>query len=164
MTRQVKKLWPVSCPLCGAGKIRIVRGEGRHAKHRNVELPVPASMGIPTCTNCGSEWIDAVTARQLDAVMQRVYEDHLKAEALRLLQELAQQAVPQNRVERLLGLSQGYLSKVRSGASRPSAMLVACLRLLSRDTDERLAEIDADRPATKATRRSRRKKPVRAAS
>jgi len=164
MSKNRKKLWPATCAVCGTGKIELKRAKGRRTKFRNVELPVPETVEIPTCTNCGTEWIDAKAAGELDRALQEVYESQLKDEAVRLIQELAQHAVPQNRVERILGLSQGYLSKVRSGVSRPSAMLVACLRLLSRDPDRRLEEIEEKRPRRKRPRRPREKKAVDAGS
>lgn len=164
MTKSRKKLWPATCPVCGTGQIKVKRAKGRRAKFRNVELPVPETVEIPTCTSCGTEWIDARAAAELDAALQEVYESQLKEEAVRLIQQLAQHSIPQNRVERILGLSQGYLSKVRSGASRPSAMLVVCLRLLSRDPDKRLAEIEGKRSRPKRAKPPRAKKAANAGS
>ncbi len=50
--------------------------------------------------------------------------------------------VTQRRLEQSLGLSQGYLSKVRSGASNPSPVLASCLRLLAADPEHRLHEME----------------------
>jgi len=62
--------------------------------------------------------------------------------AVRELQKLAAQRVTQRRIERLLGLSQGYLSKIRSGVSNPSPMLVGLLHLLASDPERRLREVE----------------------
>ena len=52
--------------------------------------------------------------------------------------------ISQRRLEILLGLSQGYLSRLRSGAGIPSASLVCILVLLSKDPKERLHELQQD--------------------
>jgi hypothetical protein len=49
--------------------------------------------------------------------------------------------ISQRRLERLLGLSQGYLSRLRSFAGTPSATLVCTLTLLAQAPKERLHEL-----------------------
>ena len=48
----------------------------------------------------------------------------------------------QRRLERLLGLSQGYLSRLRACVSNPSAELVAHLAMLCQDPPTRLLELE----------------------
>ncbi len=114
---------------------------GRTARYRSLAgLPVPDDFEIPTCEQCGSEWVDGATAEAMDTVLERVYRQQLQSSVAADLQRLNEH-VTQRRLEESLGLSQGYLSKVRSGASRPSAVLARCLRLLAADPEHRLREM-----------------------
>ena len=72
--------------------------------------------------------------------------------------------ISQRQLEELLGLSQGYLSRLRACASNPSAELVAHLAMLCQDPPTRLLELErfwalpAEKwppPATPATRTAR---------
>jgi DNA-binding transcriptional regulator YiaG len=105
-------------------------------------LPVPDDLSIPTCNSCGTEWIDRPTATALDKALEERYQGRLRELAVADMDTLAALGITQQRLERLLGLSQGYLSKVRSGASRPSFTLASCLRLLAKDPEHRLREME----------------------
>ena len=48
----------------------------------------------------------------------------------------------QARVERILGISPGYLSKLKHGKRNPSAEMVSALALVSANPKRRLAELD----------------------
>ena len=50
--------------------------------------------------------------------------------------------ISQRKLERLLGLSQGYLSRLRACVSNPSAELVANLAMLCQDPPTRLLELE----------------------
>ena len=50
--------------------------------------------------------------------------------------------ISQRRLELLIGLSQGYLSRLRIGAGNPSAELVSHLAMLAHDPKTRLAELE----------------------
>ena len=50
--------------------------------------------------------------------------------------------ISQRQLEELLGLSQGYLSRLRACASNPSAELVAHLAMLCQDPPTRLLELE----------------------
>jgi hypothetical protein len=133
--------WPLECPECGTGKIVPTARPGRTAHFGSVKgLPVPEDFEIPTCGQCGSEWIDAAAAEAMDEVMERVCREQLQKSVAMDLQRLTEY-VTQRRLEEFLGLSQGYLSKVRSGVSQPSQVLARCLRLLATDPERRLEEM-----------------------
>ncbi len=135
--------WPVLCPTCGKDEVLPVARPGRTARYRNMEaLPLPSDLVIPTCSACGEEWIDRATARAIDAALEREYQERLRQLAIANLEKLAASRVTQRRLEKTLGLSHGYLSKIRSGASRPSAALVSCLYLLASDPECRLREME----------------------
>jgi len=123
----VKKL----CGECGKRAVEPVMAPGRRTPFRNFPaLEIPESLAIPTCSNCGAEWIDRETARKLD--------EALAAQGAAMLADVARQAIEalsatmsQRELEAKLGLSAAYLSKVRHGKEAPSAQLVALLSLLA---------------------------------
>ncbi len=135
--------WPIHCPTCGKGEVRPVAQSGRKARYKNMAaLPLPDDLAIPTCSTCGEEWIDRVTADAIDVALEHEYQERLRLLAVGSLEKLSANRVTLRRLERILGLSHGYLSKIRSGASRPSAALVSCLYLLASDPECRLREME----------------------
>ena len=142
--------WPVGCPECGRGTIRPLAAAGRLASYKNMTLPLPAHLEIPTCDNCGLEWIDPKTATSVDAALDAAFQKEAHEQAATLLADLRQH-VTQKRMESLLGLSHGYLSKIRSGASVPSPMLLACLKLLATDPTGRVQELEQRPPTRRST-------------
>lgn len=49
---------PRRCRECGEGTVRPLAKRGRRMAFRNLTgLPVPASLQIPTCDNCGTEYV-----------------------------------------------------------------------------------------------------------
>ncbi len=129
------------CRECGIGKIAPLARAGRKAQHRTMELEIPATIAIPTCDNCGAEWMDRAMARKIDHAMEGVYRQALRNTLLALLDQITAHA-PMRQVERLIGLSEGYLSKVKSGRSEPSAELLSSLGLLARDVTGGLKDLD----------------------
>ncbi len=135
--------WPMRCPVCGQGDVRPLARVGRTARYKNMAaLPLPDDLEIPTCSTCGEEWIDRATALAVDTALEPEYQDRLWRLAVADLDKLAMRHVTQRRLEEILGLSHGYLSKIRSGASRPSVALVSCLHLLATDPEGRLLEME----------------------
>ena len=83
---------------------------------------------------------------------------------VRIAIDILSHHISQRKLEHLLGLSQGYLSRLRAGVSNPSAELVANLAMLCQDPPTRLSELErfwelpAEKwppPATPATRTAR---------
>jgi hypothetical protein len=115
---------------------------GRRVRYRTIAaLAVPGDLAIPTCGACGAEWFDGTTARALDEGLETAYRRILHETACRAIERLAPHAT-QRRMEELLGLSHGYLSKARSGERVPSAGLTGHLSLLARDPVRRLRELE----------------------
>ena len=81
---------------------------------------VPSSLAIPTCDHCGNEWIDPKTAEALDEALQGAYAEELHKRLEAALATIASAEITQRRLEQVLGLSLGYLSRVR--AKRGDAM------------------------------------------
>lgn len=125
----------MKCPQCNNGEIRDVARAGRRAPFRaTVDLEIPADIAIPTCTNsdCGEEWIDSALASRILAALEGVYQTVLSAKAENAIEKLKGE-ISQKDLERLLGLSAGYLSKLKHG-KETTAPLVAVLMLLANDS------------------------------
>jgi len=135
---------PRRCRECGEGTIKPMTKRGRTAPFKNLAaLPVPASIAIPTCDRCGTEWIDARTAKALDDALAGAYATELRKRLDTALDAiLATPGASQRRVEQVLGLSPGYLSRVRRGRGDASAQLVSALALIAEDPARRLRVLD----------------------
>ena len=130
------------CRECGQGTIRLVATPGRTWRYKRFILDVPADFEIPTCDHCGEEWLEADRADELDNVLHGQYVERLTArfdQAIAVLRQYRSQRV----LERLLGLSQGYLSKLISRTSVPSEQLVTEVVLIANSPDDRLREVEA---------------------
>ena len=131
-----------TCPQCGAQAVRGRARPGRSIRYRNLgALPLPADVAVPTCVRCRFEYIDPETRARLEPLLHEEYR--------RILQQRIRQSIDalmrhtsQRKLEVLLGLSQGYLSRLRSGAGHPSPELVSHLALLAQDPAKRLAELE----------------------
>lgn len=129
------------CPECGIGKIRPFKGPGRFARYKTMsKLEIPADLLLPTCDNCGAEWMDEKVAKALDEALDEVYRAELRSRVVQSIEAITKY-VSQRKLESVLGLSQGYLSKLRSGDRDPSAELVSQLALISRDPKRRVNEL-----------------------
>lgn len=106
-------------------------------------LSVPSTLAIPTCDRCGNEWIDPKTAQALDEALQGAYADELHKRLDAALDQILNTAeISQRRLEQLLGLSVGYLSRLRGRRGDASAQVVSVLALLAHDPKRRLRELD----------------------
>ena len=128
------------CRECGEGTVRLVAKPGRRATYKFLELHVPETLEVPTCDRCGTEWHNDETAEAFDAAMEQAFRAELLAIAQRALEKLEQAAVRQSDVERAIGLSAGYLSKIKRGERTPEAMLVTQLAMIAMDPKARLSE------------------------
>lgn len=129
------------CSNCGKGTVEPLRKRGRSMTFRNFSaLELPEALAIPTCTNCGEEWFDAETTEALERSLSDVASKALTSLSVEAIAVLAEHTA-QRDLEDLLDLSRGYLSKVKHGKEKPSAMLVALLALLSRNPEGRVEEL-----------------------
>lgn len=125
----------VECPVCGKRTLALRTGAGRHMKHRNMEVTLPDDVAVPECRTCGARPIDYRLAKKLDAVLERLWQQQLAITLAKDLEVLSEDR-PLYQWEQLLGLSVGYLSKLKK-AKRPSAQLVALVRLLANQPERR---------------------------
>ena len=134
---------PRRCRECGEGMIRPLAKEGRRMPFRNMSaLAVPSTLAIPTCDHCGNEWIDPKTAEALDEALQGAYANELHKRLEAALEQILTLGIPQRRIEQLLGLSVGYLSRLRGRRGDASAQVVSVLALLAQDPKRRMKELD----------------------
>ena len=123
--------------------IRPLAKKGRRMPFRNMSaLAVPSTLAIPTCDHCGNEWIDPATAEALDKALQGAYVHELHKRLDAALEQILTLGIPQRRIEQLLGLSVGYLSRLRGRRGDASAQVVSVLALLAQDPKRRLQELD----------------------
>lgn len=97
-------------------------------------------VAIPTCDRCGAEWIDDTTAKAIDQSLDAAYRTELSRRAVGVIKALSPY-ITNPALEQLLGLSHGYLSKLKSGDRIPSPELVAELGQLARQPVRRLEEL-----------------------
>ena len=128
------------CLECGVGTVRPVARAGRRQRYKMVELVLPAHVKVPTCDHCGAEYLSGASAADEDAALEPLYRAELRRRASQAIEQLRAH-VGEADLERLLGLSRGYLSRLRAGKRDPSADLVALLALLARSPRVRLGEL-----------------------
>ena len=128
----------MKCHVCFQGEILPVARAGRTTRYKALpSLAVPADLPIPTCNACGEEWISPDDAKRIDAALEMAY----RAELARRVRAVLPSPAEADRVERNLGLSRGYLSRLRNGTKAPSEVLLALLALI-REEPETLALVE----------------------
>ena len=105
-------------------------------------LPLPADLPIPTCSRCHAECLDPETTGRLHEILPRLYEAELRRLAGKELRAISP-FISQRQLELLLGLAQGYLSRLLAQAGNPSSPLVLLLGLIAKEPQARLAEVQA---------------------
>ena len=146
------------CNRCGMRRVRKRACAGRTQPYRMfAALSVPPELAIPTCSRCGEQSIDGQTADALAAGLASAFTAELRHRGREALAEVCRY-ISQRRLEKLIGLSQGYLCRLLSGRSTPSVALVALLTLLAKAPQERLHELEhawrqpsADQPPAEQT-------------
>lgn len=92
------------CRKCGEGTVQLVAKPGRRTTYKFLELEVPASLELPTCDHCGTEWHNDETAAAFDGAMEQVFRAALLAIAHRApekLEKASDEAVRQQQRQRL---------------------------------------------------------------
>lgn len=149
-----------TCPQCNRGEIQMRAGPHRRMRYRHMPgLELPETLELPTCTACGERWLDAEALRNIDTTLEAEYRRQLTLKAERAIEAL-QPHMPQRDLERLLGMSAGWLSKLKNGRE-PSAPLTALLMLLAAQPErlEELQRLWAVRPKNKRPAKTGRRGP-----
>ncbi len=131
------------CSACGTGRVRRIAVPGRRMAYMQIpDLELPADVELPTCNACGEVYADSdADADALDAALERAFTEAVSAKAQTALSELVLRGHKQRDLERLLGLSAGYLSKLKSGKD-VSPQLASCLMMLAGNST-RVPELEA---------------------
>ena len=130
------------CVRCGSRSVRPRTGRGRTRPYRVfAALPVPDDCLIPACRRCGAQYLDDETIAALGPVLERVYVAELQRLAALYIRRLPRRLISQRRLELLLGLSQGYLSRLAAGDGVPSAQLVLLLGHLADGVPESIENL-----------------------
>lgn len=123
----------IACYFCGEGTIAPRNLRGAMLQYRDErEIPVEGDVFVPTCDVCGESLMDDDIARELDAVLEPAYR-RLRGERVReeLSQVLEALEITQADLERLLGLSPGYVSKLLKGKRVAETPLYRFVHLLN---------------------------------
>ena len=135
------KKTPRKCIRCGAKSVTPRTGLGRTTRFRTMPtMPIPDHIVITACGRCQSEYLDDAANRALAPQLQAAFLTDLRIRARVAIDMLAHH-ISQRKLEQMLGLSQGYLSRLRAGASNPSPELIAHLAMLCQDPPTRLTEL-----------------------
>jgi hypothetical protein len=130
------------CPSCERGTLTNRGGRGRRFPHRIFrELELPEDVELPTCDNCGKIIFNPKIAAAFDEGMSRAYQSQLSQLISEALSKLTPAFMTQQDLERALGLSRGYISKLKGG-KESSAVIAGLLGLLAVDPQARLTELE----------------------
>ena len=130
------------CIRCGAKAVKPRTGPGRTTRYRMMPcLPIPNDLPIPACGRCRSEYLDETTSSALAPHLYAAFLDDLRVR-VRLATDILSQYISLRKLELRVGISQGYLSRLRAGVGNPSPELVAHLALLCHDPLIRLRELE----------------------
>ena len=129
------------CMECGKGTVRPVAKDGRQAKFRTLTLPVPAQFEIPTCDNCGTEWLNDTVAQAIDQALEQEYRSRMRDLVIATMTRFSESNVHKSEIEKALGLSQGYLSHL-TGDKTPSEALASELVFLAQDPRRRMQDLE----------------------
>lgn len=160
------KARPQRCAACGASGTVAPAAHLRRVNHRGVALALPATLVLSECSACRELWLDDEEADRYSAAVDAAYDAELRQRALRALDKLVAVST-QRRLETLLHLSHGYLSKLRTYEKAPSATLVGQLALLAMEPKKRVAELEryweakATRAPTAGATRAATRSPAR---
>ncbi len=123
----------VQCSCGGALAPQNIRGEAWPYKDES-SVPVDGDHVMQVCTRCGESWLDDEQTEQLEAALAASYAEFRIRKQQKLIQSLVERFdLTQGSIERLLGVSAGYLSKAQHQSKVLSPTTFRLLYLLARD-------------------------------
>ena len=129
------------CLRCNWLSVRPRTGTGRTIAYRVfADLALPDDVPIPTCGGCGATYFDAATTAALGPTLKNQYNKRLLGLAREALRKIKPH-LSHRRLERLVSVSQGYLSRVQTKPVCVSAPLVALLMLIAESPAAQLAAL-----------------------
>jgi len=123
------------CPACQEGTIDMRNIRGLAVPFRDEPaVVIDEDLIVPRCDNCGEILLNEKLAAAYDAVAQQSYErQRITQQKEEIEKALSALRVNQSELETLLGVSQGYVSKLMRGEKVTSATTVRFLHVLSSD-------------------------------
>lgn len=115
------------CAECG-GDVRLTPGIGREREIlRRVKLPIPDDVEIPTCVECGDEYMSLEVSEPLDKALFEQLAARLKSRV-----EAIQHCwgVSERQVADALRVTRTHLARVLAGDERPSGLLFGMLDVM----------------------------------
>lgn len=147
--------WEVKCFSCDEGTIARRNARGQIIGYRDErEVPIEADVIVHLCDHCGEMLLNADAAARLDAVLEPSYR-RLKVRRVMEAVEGIRAAldISQRDLERLIGVSDGYISKLLHGRRVPDATTLRLLHLIHADPHaavRRISEIAEIGPVAQA--------------
>ena len=137
---------PKTCPNCG-GHVRLAPN-ARVEHYKGLALMIPGVL-VPTCESCDEQFISPQVADELQTALERAHQQALYREFMVAIERL-KQFRPPAAIARMLGYSLGYFSKLSRRERNLSTPLVAFVKYLAVDPEERLGEFSQmfERPIT----------------
>lgn len=141
-----------TCPVCGIGSVAEVQTR-RPMPFSHAAAVAPAwPVAVPTCDHCNEQFINAATARALDAALASTLQNTQTRIIEESIASLATVKTPRE-WEKRLGLSPGYFSRLKAG-KEGSVALTTLLAFLARSParawnqlEEMWAEPESKTPA-----------------
>lgn len=128
----------MKCHACFQGEVVPMTGAGRTTRYKAIRnLMIPEDLVMATCNHCGERWFSPADAKRIDAALELLY----RQELMRRVRAVLPAPKDADRVEQDLGLSRGYLSRLRKGGKAPSEALVALLALI-RQQPQTLVQVE----------------------
>ncbi len=120
--------------MCG-GEIRPTNIRGERWPYRDaVDLLIDEDLFMPVCAACGEMMLDEGDSKRLDEVLQRAYEEHRHKATEQLIVCITRDFnITQGEIEQILGMSTGYISKVKRREKMLSAQAFRTLFMLSEE-------------------------------
>lgn len=128
---------PKSCPDCG-GAVRAAPN-ARVEHYKGLALMIPG-VRVPTCAQCGEQFISPQLADQMQAALEKAHQQALYREFTLAMERLKAFRSPAA-IARMLGYSLGYFSKLSRRERNLSTPLVAFVKYLAMDPEHRLDEL-----------------------
>lgn len=130
---------PKRCPNCGGAVV--AQPSVRAETYKGLSLHLPKDLRIPTCKKCGEEFINPSIAQRMTESLEQHHQEFLYARFIAALETLREHR-SLAAIERLLGYSPGYLSKLKQERRNLTKSTVVQLMQLAVDPRTRLDELD----------------------
>lgn len=103
-----------ACVACG-GRVAEKNLSGEAWPYRDIrDLRIDEGVWIPACTSCGESFLEAEESRRLGEALEWSYVVRREQETSALMGSIVRQTgLSQGEIEQILGVSTGYLTRVR---------------------------------------------------